>query len=205
MYALRSARSLQSDQHDGTYFDVHFKRRAYKVLPGEYVATREDLMLVTVLGSCVAACIRDPLAGVGGMNHFMLPEVEFGSTASPSARYGSYAMETLINALLKQGARRERLEAKVFGGGAVLRGFTAINVGQKNADFVLDYLATEKVRIVAQDLCGTSPRRVHYLPLSGQAFVRALPVKPDTELASAETLYLRKLREEPASGSVELF
>lgn len=205
MYALRAARSLQKDHADGTYFDIHFHRRAYKVLPGEFIATREDLMIVTVLGSCVAACIRDPLAGVGGMNHFMLPEVENGSTASPSARYGSYAMETLINELMKNGARRERLEAKVFGGGAVLRGFTAINVGAKNAAFVHDYLATEKVRVVAEDLGGTAPRRVHYLPLSGQAFVKHLPITPDAEIASAEKLYLRKLREDLGAGSVELF
>ena len=106
------------------------------MLPGEYIVTDRDVMLVTVLGSCVSACIRDPLAQVGGMNHFMLPDLENGGVANESARYGSYAMEMLINELLKRGAARNRLECKVFGGGAVLAGFTVSNVGKRNGQFV---------------------------------------------------------------------
>ena len=138
MYAMRKVRDkVQNIASPTTYFDPKFNAHAMKVLPGEYIVTDRDVMLVTVLGSCVSACIRDPLAGVGGMNHFMLPDLEHGGAASESARYGSYAMEVLINELLKRGAARSRLECKVFGGGAVLAGFTHSNVGKRNGDFVL--------------------------------------------------------------------
>ncbi len=204
MYALRPARSLQkTGAADGSYFDPHFRCRAFKLLPGEYVTSTQDLMLVTVLGSCVAACIRDPLAQVGGMNHFMLPDSDDAAGAG-SARYGSYAMEMLINALLKAGAQRSRLEAKLFGGGAVLPGFTATQVGERNVAFALKYLKAEGIRLLAQDLGGFAPRRVHYQPLDGRAFVRALP-SAQGELVVAETRYLDKLRGEQAVGSVELF
>ncbi|MGQ0501709.1 MAG: chemoreceptor glutamine deamidase CheD [Panacagrimonas sp.] len=185
-----------------SYYDSRFSADALKVLPGEYIVTRRKVMLVTVLGSCVSACIRDPLARVGGMNHFMLPDTRSGSE---SARYGGYAMEVLINELLKQGASRARLEAKVFGGGAVLRGFTKGNVGQRNADFVLEYLQAENIPLSAQDLCGVHPRRVHYFPLTGQVLVRHLPSANDTDLQASERLYQDRMREAPACGSVELF
>ncbi len=127
------------------YFDRQFGARAAKVLPGEFYVTSQDMLIVTVLGSCVAACIRDSESGIGGMNHFMLPDAGGdGSTSSwggESARYGGYAMEMLINDLLKRGASRSRLETKVFGGGAVLAGFTSNNVGERNGRFVLDHPA----------------------------------------------------------------
>ena len=118
------------------YYDRTFDRDAAKILPGEYYFTAKDMMIVTVLGSCVSACLRDRVSGVGGMNHFMLPDGggDADSPISASMRYGTYAMEILINELLKAGARRENLEAKVFGGGNVLRGFVAINVGERNAE-----------------------------------------------------------------------
>src|SRR4051812_3924933 len=131
------------------YFDRTFDCDAAKILPGEYYFTPKDMLIVTVLGSCVAACIRDRVSGIGGMNHFMLPDGggDADSPVSASMRYGTYAMEVLINDLLKAGARRENLEAKVFGGGAVLRGFTAINVGERNAKFVLHYLQNESIKV----------------------------------------------------------
>jgi chemotaxis protein CheD len=187
------------------YFDSRFQSEALKVLPGEYLVTARDVMLVTVLGSCVSACVRDPLAGVGGMNHFMLPDGDNGSAAGASARYGSYAMEVLINELLKLGAARNRLEAKVFGGGAVLPGFTVNNVGQRNGRFVLEYLAAERLALVAQDLFDVCPRRVHYFPLSGRVMVKRLPSAHDTEVLASESLYRRRLAETPTAGSVELF
>src|SRR3546814_1960383 len=104
------------------YRDRDLGNDAIKILPGEFQVTSEDIVLVTLLGSCVSACLRDPLAGVGGINHLMLPEAE--ALGSSSARYGAYAMAVLINELLKRGARRERLEAKVFGGGKVIKGMT---------------------------------------------------------------------------------
>ena len=184
------------------YFDPRFQKRALKVLPGEFVATSRDVMLVTVLGSCVSACLRDPVAQVGGMNHFMLPDGE----QHASARYGGYAMEVLINELFKRGARRERLEAKVFGGGAVIAGMTTLNVGERNAEFVLGYLKLEHIRLVAQDLLDTCARRVHYFPLTGQALVRHLRAGRDAEVLASERLYRhRPDAAAPAAGSVELF
>ena len=148
------------------YFDNNFNAKAVKLLPGEYFVTDQEMLLVTVLGSCVAACIRDSYSGIGGMNHFMLPDGggDPGSPMSSSARYGTFAMEILINQLLKLGARRANLEAKVFGGGNVLDGLTVANVGQRNADFVLKFLATEKIKVVAQDLVDIYPRKVYFFP-----------------------------------------
>ncbi|MEM5275151.1 chemoreceptor glutamine deamidase CheD [Cupriavidus taiwanensis] len=164
-----------------TYFDREFGKQAIKLLPNEYYVTREDVVLTTVLGSCVAACIRDEVAGVGGMNHFMLPDDDGSADRmlSASMRYGSYALEVLINELLKMGARRERLEAKVFGGGAVLANMTTLNIGDRNADFVLRYLKTEEVRVAAQDLRGPHARRVSYFPIGGLALVRRLTRQDD--------------------------
>jgi chemotaxis receptor (MCP) glutamine deamidase CheD len=141
------------------YYDKQFESDAAKLLPGEYYVTRNDMVLVTVLGSCVAACIRDVNSGVGGMNHFMLPDSgsDRGTPASESARYGAFAMEVLVNELLKLGARRPNLEAKVFGGGAVMSGLTQANVGERNAAFVLEYLQTEGIRL-APATCSTSTR-----------------------------------------------
>src|SRR5262245_33040341 len=117
------------------YWDPHLAMRAAKLLPGEYYATGDDMVLVTVLGSCVAACLRDPGARVGGMNHFMLPENgdDARGVVAPSARYGTHAMEMLINYLVKLGARRDSLEAKVFGAGNVIPTMTATRVGERNA------------------------------------------------------------------------
>ncbi|HYG42147.1 MAG TPA: chemoreceptor glutamine deamidase CheD [Bordetella sp.] len=158
------------------YFDSAFHCPAVRVLPNEYyVATAdEDLMISTVLGSCVAACIRDPHVGVGGMNHFMLPEGDADTPASATMRYGAYAMEVLINELLKAGASRERLEAKVFGGGAVLSAMQQLNIGERNARFVLNYLKTEGIPVLAQDLGDVHARRIGYFPRSGQVMVRKL-------------------------------
>lgn len=205
MYAVRKARDAVDigNRTFGNYYDSQFKAQAIKVLPGEYVVTGEDVMLVTLLGSCVSACMRDPLARVGGMNHFMLPESECGE--GESARYGAYAMEILINELLKRGAVRSRLEAKVFGGGAVLASLSNSKVGERNAEFVLKYLAAEGIPVLAQDLGDTCPRRVHYFPASGRVMLRRLPAANRAEVLQVETLYHNRLRQTPVSGDVELF
>src|SRR4051794_8740670 len=123
---------------------------AVRVLPGQYFASAQDVAIVTVLGSCVAACLRDTERGIGGMNHFMLPrERSDAGVASTSARYGVNAMELLINDVMRLGARRGRLVAKVFGGGNVLAGCTLLNVGQANADFVTEFLRAESIPVVA--------------------------------------------------------
>jgi chemotaxis protein CheD len=170
------------------YFDREFGVAAVKLLPGEYYVTSEDIVLTTVLGSCVAACIRDSTSGIGGMNHFMLPDEADPASrdSAASMRYGAYAMEVLLDRLFKAGAKRERLEAKVFGGGAVLANMTLLNVGERNADFVLRYLGAERVRIAAQDLRGKLPRRINFFPLTGRVAVRKLQQQENALLVQRE-------------------
>ncbi len=185
------------------YHDSRFGTAAIKLLPADLCVTREEVAVVTILGSCVSACLRDPVAGLGGMNHFMLPENRGDSGVS--ARYGSHAMELLINALLKAGARRDRLEAKVFGGGNVLKGFTANPVGTRNGKFVLDYLQVEKIPVLAQDLYGIHPRKVWFFPLTGRVVVQRLPHAHDADVARDEIAYRERISRQPRGGGVELF
>lgn len=185
------------------YYDVQLQMDALKLMPADYVVTSKDIALSTVLGSCVAACMRDPVLRIGGMNHFMLPDG--GDADDTSARYGSYAMELLINELLKAGARRERLEAKVFGGGNVLKSFTTNPVGTRNAEFVIAYLKAERIPVVAQDLGSIHPRKVWYIPATGKVLVRRLPHAHDTAIASEEIAYRNQLKQQPSAGGVELF
>ncbi|MFT4063160.1 chemoreceptor glutamine deamidase CheD [Paraburkholderia sp.] len=180
------------------YYDNHFQRPAVKLLPNEFYTTSEDMVLVTVLGSCVAACIQDRAAGIGGMNHFMLPDddgADVAQAASDSMRYGAYAMEVLINELIKAGGRRERFEAKVFGGGAVLAGMTTMNIGDRNSAFVRRYLATEKIRIVAEDLQGSHPRKVAFMPRTGQVMVKKLRLQQEAGVAEREQALVRQSAE----------
>jgi chemotaxis protein CheD len=158
------------------YFDRELGRTAVKLLPAQYYVTTADTMLTTVLGSCVAACLVDIDNGVAGMNHFMLAEEGEGQVrdSSESMRYGNYAMDMLLREMLRAGARRERLRAKVFGGGAVLPNMTTLNIGDRNADFVLRYLAAQRIPVAAHDLRGPHARRVCFLPDSGKAIVRRL-------------------------------
>ena len=186
------------------YFDSAFNLEAAKIQPGEYYATGRDMLLVTVLGSCVAACVRDSVTGIGGMNHFMLPDGGNGAVGK-SARYGVYAMEVLVNHLLKLGARRERLTAKVFGGGAVLAGFDTMNIGERNADFVAKYLETERIPIIAKDLRGDSARKIYFFPQDGRVLVKNLRRLHNDTVVEREHDYRRRLRDASVVGEVELF
>lgn len=190
-----------------TYYDRHFERHAVKILPGEYFVTNGDKMIVTVLGSCVAVCLRDRTNGIGGMNHFLLPNDGSNETGllTESARYGVYAMELLINHLLKMGATRARMEAKVFGGGNVLRGLTVNNVGQRNAEFVLDYLQTEQIPVIAKDLLDDYPRKVYFFPDTGKVLVKKIKSLHNTTIVDRESEYRMKVKFAPKSGEVELF
>ena len=189
------------------YYDRTFDCDAAKILPGEYYYTGKNMLIVTVLGSCVSACIRDRITGLGGMNHFMLPDGggDAGSPVSASMRYGTFAMEVLINDLLKAGARRENLEAKVFGGGAVLRGFTAMNVGERNAAFVMNFLKTERIPVLAEDLNDIHPRKVYFFPKTGKVLVKKLMQTQNDTLAKRELDYAKRLKVEPVGGEIDLF
>jgi chemotaxis protein CheD len=187
------------------YYDRTHGLHGAKLMPGEYYVTGRDMVLVTVLGSCVAACIRDSDSGLGGMNHFMLPDSDSNEPVSASARYGTYAMEVLINHLLKQGARREKLQAKVFGGGNVLPGLIQSNVGHKNAAFVTRYLGTERIRITARDLADVHPRKVYYFPATGKVLVKRLHSMHNNTVLTREIDYRRRMDETTGGGGVELF
>lgn len=201
----------QSTEHlaELRYFDRHFECEAMKILPGEYYAQRGSGMMVTVLGSCVAVCLLDPLTGIGGMNHFLLPGETDGkpSVNSASGRYGLYAMELLINHLLKLGASKERLQAKVFGGGNVLKGFGVGSVGERNVEFVLNYLATENIRVHARDVLGTFPRKVYFFPDSDQVLVRKISDQMQSMVVEQERDYQHQLKQSQSKphSSVELF
>jgi chemotaxis protein CheD len=184
------------------YNDHHFQQDAVKVLPGEYYVTADDMMVMTVLGSCIAACIYDPRVRVGGMNHFMLPDG--GNEAG--GRYGSFAMELLINEMMKLGARRETMQAKVFGGGQVMHTFTTMNVGERNTQFVLDYLQTERIAVISKDVLDIHPRKVCYFPATGKAMVKRLAHShPETLETQERRSSASVVAKAVAGGSVDLF
>ena len=188
------------------YLDRNFNRQAMKILPGEFYATAEDEVIVTVLGSCVAACIMDPIAMVGGMNHFMLP-VKHGERDPDvfyAARYGAAAMEYLINNLLHLGAQRDRLVAKAFGGGKVMRGMST-DVGGQNVDFVREFLRNEDIPIWSEDMGGPYPRKVYFFPHTGQVLVKRMESTHNDTVLNRELTYIQEVVGRPMSGDVELF
>ena len=185
------------------YKDHHFQYDAVKVLPGEYFVSTDDMVLMTVLGSCISACIWDGRVRAGGMNHFMLPD---GDASDGFGRYGSYAMELLINEMLKRGARRESMQAKVFGGAQVMAGFTSMNVGERNTKFVLDYLATERIPVVSQDVLDRHPRKVCFFPVTGKALVKRLAhTHPETLAVEERKGNAAVVARSTFGGSVDLF
>ena len=140
-----------------------------KILPGEFYVTREHEMISTLLGSCIAVCLRDPVYGVGGMNHFKLPAPQGTQQDAQDANYGLYAMELLINAILKAGGKRQHLEARVYGGGNVLKAIDN-NIGQKNIDFVMAFLRKEKIHVASKDVGHDAAQQIYFHPISGNVF-----------------------------------
>lgn len=202
---LERLKSLPRSAGEASFFyaDHHFHYDAVKVLPGEYYVSNEDMMVMTVLGSCIAACIWDGRVRAGGMNHFMLPE---GDGVEGGGRYGSYAMELLINHLLKLGARRESMQAKIFGGAQVVAGFASMNVGERNTKFVLDYLATERIPVVSQDVLDIHPRKVCFFPVTGKALVKRLAhAHPETLAVEERKGNVVAVVRSTSGGSVDLF
>lgn len=176
-----------------------------KIFSGDwYVSNKPGEMLATILGSCVSACIRDPVARVGGMNHFLLPGDENSdSTMSDSARYGVFAMESLINGILKGGGRKDRFEIKVFGGGNVIN--NSARIGSKNAKFIREFLKKEGYRITSEDLEGDHPRRLHYFPDTGKVMMRLLRRKEDMVVVEEEARYKKEIVTHPIESNIELF
>ncbi|MGO2514062.1 chemoreceptor glutamine deamidase CheD [Marinomonas polaris] len=191
------------------HFDNTFDIMSVKVLPGEYYATKDEVMITTLLGSCVSVCLYDPTAKVGGMNHFLLPEGgDANDLLSSAGRYGVYAMELLINHLIKLGARREHFKAKVFGGGSVIKGMTTHNIGKKNVDFIQSYLQNEGISIESSDLLDIYPRRVNFFPSTGRVMMKKLRQHHDTEAINCELRYRKAISsvgKDNDSGDVDLF
>ena len=202
-------RALAGFSHINRYWDKTASTHAAKILPGEYYVTVEDEMIVTVLGSCVSACIRDTVFGIGGMNHFMLPVQDYnGSTShmkldSAATRYGNFAMEALINDILKNGGRKQNLEIKVFGGGMILEHMT--NIGKKNIAFVYDFIRTEGLQLVAEDVGDIYPRKVHYFPQSGRVRMKKLRSLHSRTVVERESSYMDSLESKPIEGEIDLF
>ena len=203
-----STASIDSASSSHRRVDPSTGRWTTRVLPGECYVTGGTEVLTTVLGSCISACIRDPQLGVGGMNHFLLPVEPGAAPIADSAlglatRYGGHAMETLINGLLKRGARRERLEIKLFGGGKILGGNA--DVGKRNIDFIHDFLKIEGLRSVAEDLGDVFPRTVTYEPATGRARVKRLKPIEAQGVARHEQDYMRTVERKDDGGDIELF
>jgi len=197
------SRSVKPGQASFFYYDPHFQYNAVKVLPGEYFVSNENLVIMTVLGSCIAACLWDSRVRVGGMNHFMLPD---GDSIDVSGRYGSYAMELLINEMLKLGARRETMQAKIFGGAQVMHSFTTMNVGERNTQFVVNYLHTERIPVVSEDVLDIYPRKVVFFPVTGKAMVKRLAHSHPEELVAHDKRgNAAVVAKTTSGGSVDLF
>ncbi len=203
---------IEGFDHINRYWDRTMNLPAAKILPGELYVSVAGEMIVTVLGSCIAVCIRDKRKGIGGMNHFMLPEETENSSDAwrdsmqgVSTRYGNWAMECLINEILKSGGEKKHLEVKVFGGGKVLNNMT--NIGAKNIEFVHRFLSSENLSITAEDTGDIYPRKVLYFPDTGAVKIRKLKKTHNATIERREKEYIDQLSSEKGqgSGSVELF
>jgi len=177
------------------YFDDRFNIEAIKITPGQYYVTRKDKMIVSVLGTCVGACIRDRVRGIGGMNHFML--ADWGRDASNpdsrAAQHGLFAMDKLIDQLLKKGAQSHWLEAKIFGGSDLLREINSVDMGNVNTEFLRTYLESRGIRIVADSTGGVYPRKVYFFPKTGEVMVRTLTKANNTTIIDREKAYKVRL------------
>jgi chemotaxis protein CheD len=202
--------SIRGFDHVNRYLDRDHGIIAAKILPGEYYVTQENELITTVLGSCISACIRDKELGIGGMNHFMLPEtteqkMQQGSDAmiGNATRYGNFAMEHLINTILSNGGKRKNLEVKVFGGGKIIP--TLGDVGERNVFFVLDYIQQEGLALLSKDLGDIYPRKVIYFPKTGKVGMKKIQDLHNDTIAQRERQYSTNIKALPVEGDVELF
>jgi len=172
------------------FHDHQLKCEVVKIMPGEFFVASGHIALATVLGSCVAACIWDPITRIGGMNHFMLAGVGRGDD---SMRYGCFAMDTLVRHVLAAGALRHSLEAKVFGGGQVMRRLSSSDIGGDNARFVLSWLAEQGIPVTARDLGDVCPRKLYFYPDSGRVLLRRLPSDDGVMVLREEQAYRQRI------------
>ncbi len=199
---MNSNASLQTK----TYFDQRIKCETVFVMPGKHFVQKGGAgAICTLLGSCVSACIRDTNSEAGGLNHFLLPEASNDESMPTNARYGVNAMELLINDLIKLGAQKCNLVAKVFGGANVIATSNRRSVGDQNGEFVKSYLRSESIPILAEDLGGDRARRVYFFPASGRVSVLNVSPTANSELERKEKILQEQTKSTASSGSVELF
>jgi chemotaxis protein CheD len=201
---------LPGFEHVKRAWNATLEAHVARILPGEYYVTKNDEGISTTLGSCISACIRDRVLGIGGMNHFMLPSNLGADPAAWTAsgigsatRYGNYAMEHLINGIMRNGGRREFLEVKIFGGGRIMENMT--DVGLRNITFVRDYLKAERLQVLAEDVGDIFPRMLVYFPQTGRVKVKRLRSLHNNVIAAQEKKYIDSVAKEPVSGDIELF
>jgi chemotaxis protein CheD len=201
-----STSSLMEFSHIRRMQDTRFPYEIAVILPGEYFVSSEPMVVYTVLGSCISVCLRDPLVNVGGMNHFMLSAPTSGGghdSWADSGRYGSFAMEMLINEILQRGGKKDRLEAKVFGGGKIYDG--AMDIGAVNAAWALDYLEREGVPLLKANVGDVCPRKVYFFTDSGKVLLKKLDRLVAKAIAKEEGQYQQKLQHAPVQSDVTLF
>jgi chemotaxis protein CheD len=203
-------RPLDGFEKINRYWDTGREMSAAKILPGEYYVTSGREMITTVLGSCVSACVRDRVFGIGGMNHFMLPISSDGKgwngaddLVSTATRYGNYAMEHMINDILKNGGHKRHLEAKIFGGGRIVENLS--DVGRRNIDFVRCYLETEGIALLSESVGDIYPRKVVYIPATGKAYVKRIKHLHNDTVIVREDAYRSAIIRQPVAGEIELF
>jgi chemotaxis protein CheD len=179
------------------------------VAPGDHYVTQDpNEIVVTLLGSCVAACARDTVSGVGGLNHFLLPSGDahdVNQGGDEAMRFGDYAMEMLLNSIYRRGGQRGRIEFKIFGGARVLGGASMLKIGEQNIAFVEHFLRTEGFPIAARSVGGTAPRRLRFHPASGRAWVQELDKITAASITTEEEIYRRKIARAKPAGDVEFF
>lgn len=192
-----------------------FEQKVTTIHPGEYLVSDNDIIICTVLGSCVAVCLWDSQQKHGGVNHFMLPGSPVVSDSEKSklnfnsygARYGMYAMELLINELLKKGSQRENLHAKVFGGATMFnyKQQQSKSISQANGDFALEYLKTEHIRIESFDLGGLQARKIFFFVKSGKVLLKRIQGSLKVLIEKEESTYLSRITKTKKEGSIILF
>ena len=199
--------TIKGFEHVNRYWDTRMRMPAAKILPGECYVSKTGEMIVTVLGSCIAACIRDRKIGIGGMNHFMLPiqKDSGGGAITAELAYGNWAMEFLINEIIKQGGRKSNLEIKIFGGGKVLSNFSQIDVGARNIEFVLRFIEQEGLQVAARDVGSDHPRKVLYFPDTGAVKLKRLRIRANDTIEVREREYIESMNKKPESSDIELF
>ncbi|WP_455381197.1 chemotaxis protein CheD [Salinispira pacifica] len=195
-----------------SHYDSKLERTVLTLHPGEYLATADDIVIATILGSCVAVALWDRRQGIGGLNHFMLPGRTGGGSPflSEPGKYGMYAMESLVNEMLKLGARRQDLAAKVFGGGAVLRGNRTAEpnraIPDSNIGFAVEYLSVERIPIENTDVGGSFGRKIYLFPRTFRVLLKRITGTLITSVEQEEKDYLEKIRKEaPKGGETRLF